>query len=117
VDRGTLGDTIIGDGTVVDNLIQIGHNCRIGRLVILCGQSGVAGSVTIGDGAVIGGASRIADHVTIGAGAKLAGGSGVTRDISPGETVAGYPAVPVRNWHRQTLGLDKMFNRTRRTHG
>jgi len=115
VDRGALGDTVIGDGTVIDNLIQIGHNCRIGRSVVLCGQSGIAGSVTIGDGAVIGGASRIADHVTIGAGAKLAGGSGVTRDIAPGETVAGYPAIPVRDWHRQAIGLDRMFGHTKKT--
>ena len=115
VDRGALGDTTIGDGTVIDNLIQIGHNCRIGRSVVLCGQSGIAGSVTIGDGAVIGGASRIADHVTIGAGAKLAGGSGVTRDIAPGETVAGYPAIPVRDWHRQAIGLDRMFSHTKKT--
>lgn len=115
VDRGALGDTVIGDGTVIDNLIQIGHNCRIGRSVILCGQTGIAGSVTIEDGAVIGGASRIADHVTIGAGAKLAGGSGVTRDIAAGETVAGYPAIPVRNWHRQAIGLDKMFSSTKKT--
>jgi UDP-3-O-[3-hydroxymyristoyl] glucosamine N-acyltransferase len=118
VDRGALADTIIGDGTVLDNLIQIGHNCRIGRFVVLCGQAGVAGSVTIGDGAVIGGASRIADHVEIGAGAKLAGGSGVTHDIAAGEIVAGYPAIPVRNWHRQAIGLDKMFGRAgKRSHG
>ena len=115
IDRGALGDTTIGDGTVIDNLIQIGHNCRIGRSVVLCGQSGIAGSVTIEDGAVIGGAARIADHVTIGAGAKLAGGSGVTRDIAPGETVAGYPAIPVRNWHRQAIGLDRMFSHPKKT--
>jgi UDP-3-O-[3-hydroxymyristoyl] glucosamine N-acyltransferase len=115
VDRGALGDTVIGDGTVIDNLIQIGHNCRIGRSVVLCGQSGIAGSVNIGDGAIIGGASRIADHVTIGAGAKLAGGSGVTRDIAPGETVAGYPAIPVRDWHRQAIGLDRMFSHSKKT--
>jgi len=115
IDRGALGDTTIGDGTVIDNLIQIGHNCRIGRSVVLCGQSGIAGSVTIEDGAIIGGAARIADHVTIGAGAKLAGGSGVTRDIAPGETVAGYPAIPVRNWHRQAIGLDRMFSHPKKT--
>ncbi|MDB5393308.1 MAG: UDP-3-O-[3-hydroxymyristoyl] glucosamine N-acyltransferase [Rhodospirillales bacterium] len=113
-DRGALGDTVIGDGTVIDNQIQIGHNCRIGRHCILCGQTGIAGSVTIEDGAVIGGASRIADHVTIGAGAKLAGGSGVTRDIGPGEVVAGYPAIPVRDWHRQAAGLEKLFSRPRK---
>jgi len=115
VDRGALGDTVIGDGTVIDNLVQIGHNCRIGRSVVLCGQSGIAGSVTIGDGVVVGGAARIADHVTIGDGAKLAGGSGVTRDVAAGETVAGYPAIPVRDWHRQAIGLDRMFSHTKKT--
>jgi UDP-3-O-[3-hydroxymyristoyl] glucosamine N-acyltransferase len=114
IDRGALGDTTIGDGSVIDNQIQIGHNCHVGRYCILCGQTGIAGSVTIEDGAVIGGASRIADHVTIGAGAKLAGGSGVTRDILPGEIVAGYPAIPVRDWHRQASGLEKMFSRVKK---
>jgi UDP-3-O-[3-hydroxymyristoyl] glucosamine N-acyltransferase len=114
IDRGALGDSTIGDGTVIDNQIQIGHNCNIGRHCILCGQTGIAGSVTIEDGAVIGGASRIADHVVIGTGAKLAGGSGVTRDILPGEIVAGYPAIPVRDWHRQAIGLDKMFSRQKK---
>jgi UDP-3-O-[3-hydroxymyristoyl] glucosamine N-acyltransferase len=94
IDRGALGDSVIGDGSVIDNLVQIGHNSRIGRFCILCGQSGVAGSVTIEDGAVVGGGCGIADHVTIGAGAKLAGGSGVTGDVAPGEIVAGYPAIP-----------------------
>ncbi len=117
VDRGAFSDTIIGDGSVVDNLVQIAHNVRIGRHCILCGQTGIAGSVIIEDGAIVGGQSGIADHVTIGTGAKLAGGSGVITNIAPGEVVAGYPAIPVRNWHRQTIGLDKMFNRTKKDPG
>jgi UDP-3-O-[3-hydroxymyristoyl] glucosamine N-acyltransferase len=114
IDRGTLGDTSIGDGSVIDNQVQIGHNTRVGRLCIICGQAGIAGSVTIEDGAVLGGASAIADHVIIGAGAKLAGGSGVTRDIAPGEIVAGYPAIPIRDWHRQSAGVGKLLSRTKK---
>ena len=111
IDRGALGDTVIGDGSVVDNLVQIGHNVRVGRSCIICGQTGIAGSVTIDDGAIIGGACGIADHVVIGAGAKLAGGSGVIHDIPSGATVAGYPAIPVKQWHRQTATIGRMLGK------
>jgi UDP-3-O-[3-hydroxymyristoyl] glucosamine N-acyltransferase len=111
IDRGALGDTEIGDGSVVDNLVQIGHNVRIGRSCIICGQTGIAGSVTIEDGAIVGGACGIADHITIGAGARLAGGTGVIHDIPPGATVAGYPAIPVKQWHRQTAMIGKMLGK------
>jgi UDP-3-O-[3-hydroxymyristoyl] glucosamine N-acyltransferase len=111
VDRGALGDTEIGDGSVVDNLVQIGHNVRVGRACIICGQTGIAGSVTIEDGAIVGGACGIADHVVIGAGARLAGGTGVIHDIPPGATVAGYPAIPVNQWHRQTAMIGRMLGK------
>jgi UDP-3-O-[3-hydroxymyristoyl] glucosamine N-acyltransferase len=101
IDRGCLGDTVIGAKTVIDNLVQIGHNVQIGRNCVLAGQSGVAGSTVIGDFVMIGGAVSISDHLAIGAGAKIAGKSGVMRDVLAGQTVAGYPAVPVRQWHRQ----------------
>jgi len=114
IDRGAIGDTIVGDGTVIDNLIQIGHNVRIGRSCVLSGQAGIAGSAVIGDGAMVGGAASIADHVVVGASARIAGRSGVTRDIEAGSTVAGYPALPVRDWHRQTAGLARMFSRLHR---
>jgi len=109
IDRGALGDTRIGDGSVVDNLVQIGHNVQVGRHCIICGQTGIAGSVTIEDTAIVGGACGIADHVVIGAGAQLAGGTGVIHDIPPGAVVAGYPAIPVKQWHRQTAMLGKML--------
>ncbi|HWC62370.1 MAG TPA: UDP-3-O-(3-hydroxymyristoyl)glucosamine N-acyltransferase [Rhizomicrobium sp.] len=108
IDRGALGDTVIGDMTALDNLVQIGHNVRIGRACVFAGQAGVAGSVTIGDGVMVGGGVSISDHLTIGSGAKIAGKSGVMRDVAQGETVAGYPAVPIRQWHRQSAILAKL---------
>jgi UDP-3-O-[3-hydroxymyristoyl] glucosamine N-acyltransferase len=111
IDRGAIGDTVIGQGTVIDNQVQVGHNVQIGRFCILSGQAGVAGSTRIGDGVQIGGGSSITGHITIGAGAKIAGMSGVAQDVEPGSTVGGYPAIPIRNWHRQTIGLARMFSR------
>jgi UDP-3-O-[3-hydroxymyristoyl] glucosamine N-acyltransferase len=111
VDRGTISDTTIGDGSVIDNFVQVGHNVKIGRYAILCGQAGVSGSAEVGNGAIIGGACRVADHVKIGDGAQLGGGGGATFDIAPGAIVAGLPAIPIRDWHRQTVGLAKMFSR------
>jgi UDP-3-O-[3-hydroxymyristoyl] glucosamine N-acyltransferase len=108
IDRGALGDTVIGDMSALDNLVQIGHNVRIGKACFLAGQAGVAGSVTIGNQVMVGGGVSISDHLTIGDGARIAGKSGVMRDVAAGETVAGYPAVPVRQWHRQTAALAKL---------
>jgi UDP-3-O-[3-hydroxymyristoyl] glucosamine N-acyltransferase len=102
IDRGAVGDTVIGAGTMFDNLVQVAHNVRIGRNCIFAGQAGVAGSTTIGDNVMVGGAVSISDHLTIGSNVRIAGKSGVARDIADGETVGGYPAVPVRQWHRQT---------------
>jgi UDP-3-O-[3-hydroxymyristoyl] glucosamine N-acyltransferase len=111
IDRGATGDTVIGAGTVIDNLVQIGHNVRLGRCCVLSGQVGIAGSTVIGDGVMIGGQSAISDHLTIGSGARVAGKSGVMRDVEPGAAVGGYPALPLRTWHRQTAGLVKLFHR------
>jgi UDP-3-O-[3-hydroxymyristoyl] glucosamine N-acyltransferase len=110
IDRGATGDTVIGAGTVIDNLVQIGHNVRLGRHCVISGQAGVAGSTVIGDRVMIGGQAAISDHLTIGAGARIAGKSGVMRDVDAGATVAGYPAVPVRQWHRQTASLATLGN-------
>ena len=108
IDRGSLGDTVIGAMSALDNLVQIGHNVKLGRGCILAGQAGVAGSTTLGDFVMVGGATSISDHLTIGTGAKIAGKSGVMRDVAPGETVAGYPAMPVRQWHRQSAALARL---------
>jgi len=111
IDRGSLGDTVIGAMSALDNLVQIGHNVKLGKGCILAGQAGVAGSTTLGDYVMVGGAVSISDHLTIGSGAKIAGKSGVMRDVAPGEIVAGYPAVPVRQWHKQTAALARLISR------
>jgi UDP-3-O-[3-hydroxymyristoyl] glucosamine N-acyltransferase len=111
IDRGAVGDTVIGAGTMIDNLVQIAHNVRIGRNCIFAGQAGVAGSTTIGDNVMVGGAVSISDHLVVGSNARIAGKSGVMRDVGDGETVAGYPAVPVRQWHRQTSFLAKVLQK------
>ena len=92
VDRGKFSATEIGDGTKIDNLVQIAHNCRIGRCVVIAGGCGIAGSVTIGDGAMLGGNVGIRDHVTIGPGAQIAAYAAVMKDVPAGATWAGYPA-------------------------
>jgi len=96
IDRGKFGPTVIGQGAKIDNLVQIGHNCRIGRACVICGACGIAGSVTIGDGAVLGGGVGIKDNITIGAKAQIGARSGVMDDIPAGETWVGYPARPAR---------------------
>jgi UDP-3-O-[3-hydroxymyristoyl] glucosamine N-acyltransferase len=111
IDRGATGDTVIGAGSKLDNLVQIGHNVRLGKFCIVCGQAGIAGSTVLGDGVVVGGGSSISDHLTIGSGAKIAGKSGVMRDIEPGGVVAGYPAIPIGDWRRQSAGLIRLFSR------
>jgi len=92
VDRGKFSATSIGDGTKIDNLVQIAHNCKLGRFCVMAGQSGLAGSVTLGDGVIMGGRAAVKDHVTVGAGAKLGGGAGVISDVAPGKTLLGIPA-------------------------
>lgn len=116
IDRAKFGATVIGDGTKIDNLVQIGHNCHVGRCCIICGQAGLAGSVTVADGAMIGGAASIRDNLTIGPRAQIAGRSGVMRDIEPGEAVFGYPAVPAREAFRSIAAirnLRSLFARVR----
>lgn len=92
VDRGKFNDTVIGHATKIDNLVQVGHNCLIGKMVMIAGSTAIAGSVTIGDGALIGGAVACADHVTLGAGCRVAGGAQIMNDVPAGETHGGSPA-------------------------
>lgn len=108
IDRGSLGDTLIGDGTKIDNLAHVGHNCRIGRNCFIVAQVGIAGSTVIGDGVRIGGQVGIAGHVEIGEGASIAAGSGVMSNIPDGETWSGRPARPHRDWLRASSVFYKL---------
>jgi UDP-3-O-[3-hydroxymyristoyl] glucosamine N-acyltransferase len=101
VDRGSTRNTVIGQGTKIDNLVQIAHNVVIGRNCIIAAQAGIAGSTTLGNLVAVGGQSGIAPHLTIGDGAQIAGASGVTRDIPAGERWAGFPARPAKKFFRQ----------------
>lgn len=108
IDRGSIGDTVIGRGTKIDNLVQVGHNCRIGRSVIIVSQAGISGSTRVGDGAVLGGQSGFQGHITVGAGAKVGAQAGVIASVAPGETVSGYPARPHREAMRAQAGLFRL---------
>ena len=108
VDRAKFSSTIVGDGCKIDNLVQIAHNCVLGRSCIMAGSSGLAGSVTLGDGVIIGGSSSIKDHLTIGSGAIVGGGSGVISNVAAGKTVVGYPAAESREMMKQWVALRKL---------
>jgi UDP-3-O-[3-hydroxymyristoyl] glucosamine N-acyltransferase len=108
VDRGALGDTVIGEGTKIDNLVQIGHNCRIGRNCLLAGMAGLAGSTVLEDSVMIGAAAITTGHLTIGAGSIVLARAVVTKDVKRGGRVGGYPAQDVHAWRRETATLRLM---------
>lgn len=108
IDRAKFSATVIGPFTKIDNLVQIGHNCQIGRGVVIAGCCGIAGSVTIGDGAVLGGMVAVRDHVRIGARAQLAGCSQVIHDVPAGQIWGGSPAIPVKKAIKQAQALKKL---------
>jgi len=108
IDRGSMRDTVIGEGTKIDNLVHIAHNCSIGRCCFIAGQAGTAGSVEVGDYVMVGGQVAIADHLTIGSGARLAGRSGVMTDVPAGEDWGGFPARPFREWLKAEAMIGKM---------
>lgn len=108
VDRGALDDTVIGDGCRIDNLVMVAHNVKLGRGCILVSQTGIAGSCTFGDYCVCGGQTGFADHLNIGSGAQIGAQSGIMRDIEPGAVMMGYPAVPIKDFMRQTAYVQKL---------
>lgn len=115
IDRGALGDTVIGEGTKIDNLVHIGHNCRVGRHCLLTGQVGLAGSVELGDFVVMGGQSAVADHTKIGDGARIAGKTGMPPgDYPGGADYGGYPARPMKQWRREVATLALLAKRRKR---
>lgn len=103
IDRGVLGDTVIGENSKIDNLCHIGHNTVVGRNVIMAAFAGISGSVEIGDDVRMGGRVGIVDHVTIGRGAQLGADAAVFTSVGAGETWAGSPARPLRQWQRETV--------------
>ncbi|ODT29530.1 MAG: UDP-3-O-(3-hydroxymyristoyl)glucosamine N-acyltransferase [Hyphomicrobium sp. SCN 65-11] len=108
VDRGALKDTVIGEGTKIDNLVQIGHNVVIGRRCVIVAQTGLAGSSVLEDFVVMGGQSGVAGHLKVGAGAQIAGASHVTENVPPRARMIGTPALPIREWTRERVVLRRL---------
>ncbi|HUH50265.1 MAG TPA: UDP-3-O-(3-hydroxymyristoyl)glucosamine N-acyltransferase [Mycoplana sp.] len=116
IDRGTMDDTVIGEGTKIDNQVQIGHNVRIGRHCGIVSKVGIAGSTRVGDGVMIGGAAGINGHITIGDGVQIAAMSGVVADIPAGERYGGIPARPMRDFLRDVAEITmRAANRSKKT--
>jgi len=114
IDRGALGDTVIGEGSKIDNLVQIGHNCIIGRHCVIVGQAGLSGSCELGDFVVLGGQVGLADHVRIGDRARLAArGAVAPGELPGGQDYGGAPAIPVREWRRQMAAFAMLGRRKR----
>ena len=105
IDRGAMDDTVIGEGTKIDNLVQIGHNVQIGRHCGIVSQVGIAGSAKIGDGVMIGGQAGVNGHLEIGSGVQIAARSGVLSSLEPGSRVGGIPARPLRGYLRELAEL------------
>jgi UDP-3-O-[3-hydroxymyristoyl] glucosamine N-acyltransferase len=111
VDRGAGPDTIIGQNTKIDNLVQIGHNVQMGKGCIIVSHVGISGSTKIGDYAVIGGQVGIGGHLKIGNMVSVAAQSGVIHDLKDGSKVGGSPAIPVKEWHRQTIAVKRLVKK------
>ena len=108
VDRGTYGPTVVGAGTKVDNLVQIAHNCRLGKHNLICGQVGIAGSTSTGDHVVMAGQVGVRDHVHIGTRAVICSKAGVSNNIDEGEVVLGQPATALRKQKLQMAAISKL---------
>ena len=117
VDRGALKDTVIGEGTKIDNLVQIGHNVVIGRHCVIAGQAGISGSSELGDFVVMGGQSGMVGHIKVGPGAQIGGASHAKEDVAPGARMGGTPAVPLTEWARQLALLKRLTQREGRSGG
>ncbi|SFI74801.1 UDP-3-O-(3-hydroxymyristoyl)glucosamine N-acyltransferase [Methylobacterium brachiatum] len=112
IDRGASRDTVIGEGTKIDNLVQIAHNVVIGRHCVIVSGVGISGSTTLEDYVVLGGQVGVVGHLRIGRGAQIAGSSNVNRDVPPGSRWGGTPAKPVRAWFRELTTLARLAERS-----
>ncbi len=108
VDRASIGETRIGRGTKIDNLVQVGHGCTVGDDTLLCAQVGLAGSTEIGDHVILAGQVGVAGHCKIGDGAVATAQSGIPNDVEPGKIVSGYPAIDNRQWLRCVAVFNKL---------
>jgi len=117
IDRGSGPDTVVGAGTRIDNLVQIGHNVRIGRSCIIVAQVGIAGSTVLEDGVVVGGQVGFAGHLNVGTGAQIGAQAGVARDVPAGARLLGTPAMPARRFFRQMAFLERLVNEKVRKDG
>jgi UDP-3-O-[3-hydroxymyristoyl] glucosamine N-acyltransferase len=113
IDRGAGPDTVIGSGTMIDNLVQIGHNVQIGRGCVIVSQVGISGSTRLGDYVMIGGQGGLTGHLTIGDGAKIGAQAGVMRDVEKGEAVLGSPAMPIKEYHYLTAYIRRLAAKKR----
>ncbi len=117
IDRATTGETVIGRGTKIDNLVQVAHNVRVGPLSILCAQVGISGSSELGTGVVLAGQVGVSGHLTVGDGARVQAQSGLAQDVAPGATVAGSPAVDHWTWLRLSVALPRLMELMREVRG
>jgi len=108
IDRATLGNTIIGKGTKIDNQVQVAHNVTIGEHCLLASQAGIAGSTKLGNYVVMGGQVGVADHLSVGDRVMIGGGSGIKQDVEAGQIVSGYYAMPIREWLKVQALLPKL---------
>lgn len=113
VDRGTLADTVIGEGTKIGNLVQIAHNCRIGRRCMIVGATAFAGSVSVGDGVIFGGAVKVVGFVHIGDGSIIQADTLVTKSCPPKSRLAGIPGRDVRQWRRDLAAFARLGRTTK----
>ena len=113
VDRGSMKDTVIGEGCRIDNLVQVAHNVELGKGCVLVSQVGISGSTRFGDYVIVGGQSGFAGHLSIGSGARIAAKTGIMKDVLPQETVAGSPSMPIKDWHRQSVILSKLVKNSK----